>query len=218
MEEAQWEAEFRKHDTPEVASKRITDFIHAEPGVEIIQFPPAEQLFPAPDDLSKFADLPPRSQKYAGILAECCRNYMSGFLLLDDRTPDERDEWEASMLATHGAAFAEAYRWSKLRPNAMQHILMPLTQIIDSFRNVSVETETIRSMRALLQRIPKPLLSASQRLLLHPELESSGEVILPYTQLSREEKLKVVAGMDDLAAHFLRLVAPVKETEILKVA
>src|SRR4051812_20493787 len=83
------EREIEKLKIPDVdraRTERIMDLLRSNPENKILESPVTLADFPAVTDYSKFATLPPATQKQLQRLTMSCRAYIAGFLLLDKRT------------------------------------------------------------------------------------------------------------------------------------
>src|SRR3989344_1965478 len=189
---------------------KMFDSMRASGNVEIEPSPVSFEEFPENEDYAAFEKLPIYALKSLRRLSLASKLYLSGFLMKDSKTSDERDVWEREMQKSYGDDFNRIYGWSKLRRNAMTKLVSPLSLVADC---TNFTHEDIPQYRALIDlddiKVPKNLIAPYQKEVYDPERgEMKLESVTPYHKLSQARKIGIVHQIEDIALAYLELVTP----------
>ena len=137
----------------------------------------------------------PKKSAVRGMLRDItsnCQSYLSGTIVRDNfgnNHSARRIWWQAEVAKENSGEFRRRYGSNKLRLNNISGVssfLEALVYTLDEFEIRSPEVELVRKLLKML-----------------PNLDNYGEI-------SDEEKLEIVAKIEQIAKSFLELVGEVK--------
>lgn len=173
-----------KHGPPlpkELMFKRLAD-----EGVTVEESP-AEKSYPKKLNQAGFEDLSPSNWDDFIALAESCRNFLIGPIILDSfATHGDRRTWRNEADRKYGKSFSDLENRNKLRLNNLANVALGVRAAVNALDRKNINTPQADAVRELSKQLPD---------------------LTKYRNMPLEKKREAVRALETVAHGFLNMIS-----------